>query len=394
MSLVATVRRRHAARSPLLLALTTALCAGGLLVSMTPTPAQAWGTGGDNRSGRIGYGTHDWVIDQADQIAGPAGSWLDAKVARDHSGDPDVYFPRPTEHVFMQKGRGRGAAQQVVNWYVATVQAYNAGDTRLASERFGIMAHYYADITQPYHTAYNGTFDKARHTEYEQFTTMLTNGPTAARNLCVRRPLAPATDIRRMAISAAAYSRQFYPSLSATLGRYAKNDMNMVRNGEVRAITSQVLSRACNDLASILASVPTGSALPRAVARVTVTMVRAPLRVGLSPMIDIRVTDAAGKPLEGVELKVDFPGTAYDQRLYTMANGTMRTHGATERRLVKGKSLTVTVVNPTGGARTNSSVMVSAARGTSFRASSITSRTTYNVVSKKRYLAAKKRAGR
>ena len=86
-------------------------CRGRLLAATLPAPAaHAWGTGGD-RKGHTGYGTHDWVVDQAAAIATNDG-WFNAAVARAHSGDPDVYYPRPTEHVFDGEGgrAGRGGA--------------------------------------------------------------------------------------------------------------------------------------------------------------------------------------------------------------------------------------------------------------------------------------------
>ncbi len=144
-------------RRPKIVMAAVVAVAGGLLAATLPAPAaHAWGTGGD-RKGHTGYGTHDWVVDQAAAIATNDG-WFNAAVARAHSGDPDVYYPRPTEHVFMEKGAGRGAAEQVAEWYVAAVRAYRARDYTKASWAFGVMSHYYADVTQPFHSKYAGGY--------------------------------------------------------------------------------------------------------------------------------------------------------------------------------------------------------------------------------------------
>lgn len=178
-------------RRPKIVMAAVVAVAGGLLAATLPAPAaHAWGTGGD-RKGHTGYGTHDWVVDQAAAIATNDG-WFNAAVARAHSGDPDVYYPRPTEHVFMEKGAGRGAAEQVAEWYVAAVRAYRARDYTKASWAFGVMSHYYADVTQPFHSKYAGGY-KSYHRPYEVATSNITHSANAAPAYCTstRAPRRP-----------------------------------------------------------------------------------------------------------------------------------------------------------------------------------------------------------
>ena len=156
-----------------------------------------------------------------------------------------------------------------------------------------------------------------------------------------------------MTVAAAAYSRQFFGKLVAGLSRH--------RSGDVADVTKKVLNRACTDLGAILASIPTASAMP-AVPRVSVKLVRTKVPTGLSPKVDVKITDSRGRPMDGVEFRVDWPGTRYDSRLYSLPNGVKRTHGAAS--WARGKQqVRVTVLNP-AGATTASIASSSSARVT------------------------------
>ena len=58
------------------------------------------------------------------------------------------------EHVFNEKGYGRGAVDRITEFYHQALTAHLAGDDATASIAFGWMAHYVGDILQPYHTNY------------------------------------------------------------------------------------------------------------------------------------------------------------------------------------------------------------------------------------------------
>src|SRR5690606_26190076 len=121
-----------------------------------------------------------------------------------------------TEHVFMETGHGRGAAQQASEYYVKTVQAYRRGDHQAASKWFGIMSHFVADVSMPYHTKQFSGNNRPAAEKYEKHTTSVTRSATAARNLCPQPSAVPrVTDVRRTIASIAASSRSYYSTLSS-----------------------------------------------------------------------------------------------------------------------------------------------------------------------------------
>ncbi len=69
-----------------------------------------------------------------------------------------------------------------------------------------------------------------------------------------RRPAAPVGNIRKRTISAAAYARARYPELAAAL-----RQSSSVTRGSSGRITREVMSRAANDLADIIRTIPTGT---------------------------------------------------------------------------------------------------------------------------------------
>lgn len=372
-------------RHPKIVMAAVVAVAGGMLAATLPSPAaHAWGTGGD-RKGHTGYGTHDWVVDQAAKIATNDG-WFKAAVAVAHSGDPDVYFPRPTEHVYMEKGNGRGAAEQVSEWYVAAVRAFRAGNDTEASRAFGIMAHYYSDVTQPFHAKYGGGY-KQYHRPYEVFTSGITNAAGAAPGYCdTSQSAGGATDVRRMTANAAAYSRQYFGKLAGALSKYRTSDPRMVKDSAVVDVTKRVLNRACGDLGKILQSIPTAAAMP-ATPYVKVRLIRTKLRIGQTPKVDVKITNSKGQPLDGVEFRVDWPGMKNSHRLYSLPNGVKRTHGV--RALGRGKQqVHVTVLNPAGAA----SASVAASSTASATASPITVSKSYKVMTQSQLAKARKKA--
>jgi len=120
------------------------LVLGLALLAGTAMPALAWGNGGNLGNG---YGTHDWIISQALKVFGDSPpAWLDVNVALLASDDPDKVFWAANEHVFYEKGYGRGAVDRISEFYHQTLVAHQAGDDARASTTFGWMAHYVGDI--------------------------------------------------------------------------------------------------------------------------------------------------------------------------------------------------------------------------------------------------------
>src|SRR6476660_9789478 len=179
-------------------------------------PALAWGNGGNLGNG---YGTHDWIISQALKVFGDSPpAWLDVNAALLASDDPDKVFWAANEHVFYERGYGRGAVDRISEFYHQTLVAHQAGDDATASTRFGWMAHYVGDILQPYHTNY-----------------------------------AAINDVRATSIAAAAYSRKSFPELYSIF----KVDETLLAP-RVLEITGYLLKRASADLADMLYSIDQG----------------------------------------------------------------------------------------------------------------------------------------
>ena len=84
------------------------------------------------------------------------------------SDDPDKLFWATNEHVFREKGYGRGAVDRITEFYHLALTAHAAGDDQAASIAFGWMAHYYGDILMPYHTNYAAVNLDDSHLHYEQ----------------------------------------------------------------------------------------------------------------------------------------------------------------------------------------------------------------------------------
>ncbi len=105
---------------------------------------------------------------------GDVPSWFEADTARPASDDPDTLFWRTNEHVFMAPTSavewpyGRGAVYLITEYYDKAIYHVKAGNGHQASIYIGWLAHYWADILQPYHTAYAATSKASAHAKYEQ----------------------------------------------------------------------------------------------------------------------------------------------------------------------------------------------------------------------------------
>jgi hypothetical protein len=104
--------------------------------------AFAWGSGGDDGNG---YGTHDWVLDQAIGLVGQDASWVDVRTALLATDDPDS-IPGDIGHVFHDEGLYGGVPQRVADLYYQACTAYAAGDRVEASRLLGLLSHYYSDV--------------------------------------------------------------------------------------------------------------------------------------------------------------------------------------------------------------------------------------------------------
>ena len=219
-----TPRLRAPARpaAPRLAALLGAVMLAGLVTA--PAPAAAWSNGkGD------GYGTHDWIIDEGLRVLSDEDvSWFHRTTALVVSDDPDnvevVANPaRKIDHIYRDGGVRGGAVQRITEHYAAAVQfhrdgveAQEAGDTAgadaafdAASREIGLLAHFLGDLLQPYHTNVRGAGLNDEHLQYELLVQALTRWPDAAPEWrSPNRTPDLLTNVRRMALNAASFSRE------------------------------------------------------------------------------------------------------------------------------------------------------------------------------------------
>ena len=289
------------------------------------SPALGWANG---PNGGDGYGTHDWIVGQAVKVFdGNPPAWLDLNAALLATDDPDKVFWAVNEHVFNEKGYGRGAVDRIATFYHQALVAHQAGDDLTASIRFGWMAHYLGDILQPYHTNYAAIDLDASHLAYE----LLVDKQTRTEDMSPawmtpdRTPKAIA-DVRTTAIAAAAYSRSFFPEL---YGQFHADETML--NPRVSEITGLLLQRASSDLADMLYSIDKGVGDAAPAATVTATVKYRYAGRNSTEPVTVTVKDGSGRPLEGVRVDVAFPtpagGTTLLRR-YTTAAGTVTAYGS------------------------------------------------------------------
>jgi len=294
-----------------------------LLLAGLAGPVLGWANGPDNGNG---YGTHDWIVDQAFKVFGddlPA--WVEKDTVLLATDDPDKVCYATNEHVFNEKGYGRGAVDRITTFYHQALAAHQVGDDHTASIAFGWMAHYYGDILQPFHTNYAAIDLDTSHSRYEHLVDDLTSLPDQSPSwMTADRTPAVVTDVRATAIAAAAYSRHYFPEL------YREFHPNETRlNTRVTQITGSLLARASSDLANLLYSIDQGvDVIPAATvsAKVRYTYIAK----NATQTVYVTVKDTAGRALEGVRVDIAFPkpagGTTLIRR-YTTADGKVTAYG-------------------------------------------------------------------
>jgi hypothetical protein len=295
------------------------LAAALAFASAVPS-AFAWGNGGDDGNG---YGTHDWVLDEAIGLAGPDASWVDVPTALRATDDPDNGPSRFT-HVFRDMGLYGGAPEKVSEYYYQAVTAYAAGDRMEASRCLGLLSHYYADVLNPFHSSYDARSWVSYHLPYEYAVGPYTRRLTHTESWITPDVRIPLTDVRARTVAAACFSRARFAALIGAL-----RPMTQIVIGQpvVYEVTGQVLSRAANDLADIVQGIPSGSGLaqPPVTMKVTVSR-RYPVRGGRIGVY-ATCTDAAGRPIDGEAVVFTWPlasGGSTEVVAYTGPTGVAR----------------------------------------------------------------------
>jgi hypothetical protein len=302
------------------------LAAAGLAMLLvfggSVAPAAAWSNNGNL------YGSHDWILDQAFRLLTARGidwSWVDRTVALVATDDPDTVEvaadpTRNIEHVYTGGGRRGGAVDRITEHYAAILRLYKegraaqlAGDGATATARFrdasynlGMLAHFYGDILQPFHTSRDAIGQETTHLAYELLVDKSNRHPTDAPTWSVANTawvVSDVTNMRSAALAAAAYSRARYLTLAAN---FKATDTTL--SPTAGTVTKEVLIRASGDLANLVASVPKGIGNPPAAGKLTITLRYRGVKANeASERLDGTVLDVNGKPIEGVRVNVVWP---------------------------------------------------------------------------------------
>lgn|GEM_PF-3150736 len=256
-------RLRSAAVSPLTRArpprpprrlLTRLACVALLCAAVAPLAGWSNGTsGGDS------FGTHDWVVREANVVAAASGyTWLDVDVAQIATDDPDSQLHDFYHHVYDVWGSSYGdAPTRIAALYAQTVAELKAGDRVAASRSFGLLSHYYSDINNPLHTD-QVPQEKSVHSSYELAAQRYTDAPGENAAWVVPDGIQLVSDPAEETRLAAANAHRSYQGL---VGNYSQGRMNPA----VVAITSASLNRASNDLADLIASAGKASGVAGAI---------------------------------------------------------------------------------------------------------------------------------
>jgi hypothetical protein len=279
-----------------------ALAVTASAIALQAAPAAAWANNGD------GYGTHDWIVDQAVRVLdGRVDSWFDAGIARLASDDPDT-VERPLrdqdDHVYHERGKRGGGVDRIATEFDKASASYAAGDYADASYHIGLLAHIYGDLLQPYHTAYAAMKLDSEHRNYEHRVGDLTRKASDMPAWhSSRRTVSTFANIRTKAAASAAYSRALYPALHKAFG---PNQNHL--NDRAREITGKVMVRAANDLADVIWSISRGSGAQPKIGALRVSVKWVGVRSGFpTQAVFVTAKDVNGKPIEDLLVRVRWP---------------------------------------------------------------------------------------
>jgi hypothetical protein len=279
----------------------TATIFAALLVFVAAVPsALAWNNGPSDGNG---YGTHDWILDQAIRLAGPDASWVDTTTALLATDDPDHDGERIT-HYFLEKTVYRGAPQRVSDLYYAASTALAAGNRIEASRLLGLLSHHYSDPLNPFHSAY-AAFSNARyHAPYEAAVEALTDRPGLNADWITAAARRPITDVRVKLIVAARFSRARFPQLIKALKSAKVVDAT---RSTVHTVTVEVMSRAANDLADIIVGIARHEGLSAAPPAMKLTLSKRFPAQHDDVAASAKCIDASGRPVEGIGVTFAWP---------------------------------------------------------------------------------------
>lgn len=213
------------------------------VLATTAAPAFGWSNNGD------GFGTHDWVLFEANRLAALRGhGWVDMKVALPVTDDPDHIYRDFDNHMYdIEGGTYGGAPRHVANLYAQADGQRKAGDMAAAGRTVGLLAHYYADLLNPLHTIRSGG-DEKMHIAYEAEVGTRTDAPGENRSWVVDGGMRRVSDVERSTIRGSYFAHGYYSSLTSEL---SANGFD----AQVEAVTKASLNRAVNDVADLIVGI-------------------------------------------------------------------------------------------------------------------------------------------
>ena len=221
-----------------------------LLVTLagSVTQACAWTNGLDAGDG---FGTHDWVLTEANRLAIERGAdWLDLDETLPSTDDPDATLKDSAYHVVDIPGRTLDSAPGRITYlYQSALADLAAGDRSGARVKVALLSRYYADICNPLHTD-RAKADGALRKSYETAVGRLTDTVAENRSWATSDGFTRVTNVRALSIAAATKAKRSY---SALMSAYRSDAFNPV----VLKITRLSLRRAANDLADIITTLHT-----------------------------------------------------------------------------------------------------------------------------------------
>jgi|GEM_PF-977066 len=216
------------------------------IVSRHAAPAMAW----HNGVGRgAGFGTHDWVLYEANQLARAQGyAWVNTAVAQQACDDPDTVLGDFEHHTYDVWGTPEGdAPAYIAGLYNRAVAERAAGEFDAASETVGLIAHYVADACDPLHTDASAAED-SMGVAYETAANAYTDAPGDNRYWLSRVRVNYVYNVEARVLEAATAAHSDYATL---VGRYATTGMDATALKAVRS----ALVRATDLMADIIASI-------------------------------------------------------------------------------------------------------------------------------------------
>ena len=217
---------------------------------LVPSPgALAWSNG---VNGPNTFGTHDWILREAIEAAGPAAGWVCRREALRATDDPDTvdgidHASGTWWHVYDEWGSTWGGAPEAVEvWFHRAKTRLADGKPCGASRALGIMAHLVGDVAQPMHTDGWLDMENSVHASYEQAVDSRCRASS-----CIYRMTFDGRHSVRPYNRTVKLARNAHPFYAELVRRYHRAGYTP----RVHEITRRQLNRAANALADLIVAI-------------------------------------------------------------------------------------------------------------------------------------------